>query len=72
MRGGGSEKSEGGSEGSGATVSAVQSSSSWTGRQKARTSVVRRPSTAVRLRPLVGRSGTTSSLLLFFLNLFDN
>jgi len=35
------------------------------GRQKTRTSVVRRASTAVRLRPLVGRSGTTSSLLLF-------
>jgi len=31
--------------------------------------VVRRPSTAVRLQPLVGRSGTTTSLLIF-LNLF--
>jgi len=35
------------------------------GRQKTRTNVVRRPSTALRLQPLVGRSGTTSSLLLF-------
>ena len=42
------------------------SSSSWTGRQKTRTSVVQRPSTAVRLPPLAGCSCTTFSFLFHF------
>jgi len=37
------------------------------GRQKTRTSVVRRASTAVRLPPLTGRSSTSVFFLFFFL-----